>query len=82
MVFKGLYCLLPLARRLSFAASAVLLFGWLFSGVGAAASENSLGKLPGKRLLELCRAAEGKDAADLVAQADARICLAFIDGFV
>jgi hypothetical protein len=41
-----------------------------------------MGKLPGKRLLQLCRAADDKDRVDAVAQADARTCLAFIEGFI
>jgi len=55
----------------------------LIAGVSmyAGAFESSMGKQPGKRLLEQCRAAEGKDA-DPLAQADVRTCLAFIDGFI
>jgi hypothetical protein len=51
----------------------------------AAGMHSGLGKEPGSRLLVLCQAAtappRGPDGVNAVSQADARACLAFIDGF-
>ena len=80
VIFKSHHCLHRGAWRYVLAAGAAVLIAG--ASMYADASENSMGKHPGKRLLELCRAAEGKDAADSLAQADARTCLAFIDGFI
>jgi Rap1a immunity proteins len=82
-VFKGHCCLLGRAARLPLTVGTALLCAWLSAYLSAsAASESPMGKQPGKRLLELCRAAEGEDRVDSAAQADARTCLAFIDGFI
>ena len=50
----------------------------------AAGTHSGLGKEPGSRLLALCQAATAPpqpDGVSAVSQADARACLAFIDGF-
>lgn len=51
------------------------------------ASEDAIGKQPGRRLLDLCRTTVSPGAGtnlpgSLLTQGDARACLAFIDGFV
>ena len=77
-LFRGLRCCC--AHALACASLALPLSDGLGAGM-----HSGLGKEPGSRLLVLCQAAtappRGPDGVNAVSQADARACLAFIDGF-